>query len=103
MSCLRAARSFVRRCSLSIAVSRGVVDMADIAQRVRRIRAIQHAIRLPGRGIGTHRQALEFAAARRGHKRAILLDLQLRLDADIFEVTLHQLHGIEDVGASAPR
>ena len=38
---------------------------------------------------------------RRGHIGAILLELQLRLDADVFEIALDQLHGIEQVRAIA--
>src|SRR5207302_7318372 len=67
----------------------GIIDVADVAQRVRRIRAIQDTIRLPARGIPRpHRQALEFATACRGDKRAKLLELQLGLDADAFEIAL---------------
>src|SRR5439155_11868484 len=62
----------------------------------------QDTIRLPPWGIPRpHRQAFEFAAACRRDKRAILLELQRGVDADVFEIALHQLRGIDQVGARA--
>ena len=48
------------------------------------------AIRFPGHTVGAIHQALELALHRRGRVRAMLLDLELGVDADIFEVALHQ-------------
>jgi hypothetical protein len=64
------------------------VDMAAVAQLVWGIQAIQHAIRLPGIADGGEGHTVELAFVCRGHIGAVLLDLDLRLDADLFEVTL---------------
>src|SRR5882724_1685641 len=65
-----------------------VVDMAAVAQLIWGIQAIQHAIWLPGIADGGEGHAVELAFVCRGHIGAVLLDLDLRLNADLFEVTL---------------
>ena len=72
----------------------GVVDMAAVARLVGRLHAVEHAIWFPGNAQGTHGQPLELAQERGSHIRPILLELHLRLDADVFERALHQLHDI---------
>lgn len=62
------------------------------------IQSIQHAIRLPGQADRAYCHALELAGKRRCHIGAILLDLQLGLDADFFERALCQLCHIEEEG-----
>src|SRR5262245_34605550 len=71
--------------------------MAAVARLVRRIHAIEHAIWFPGNAHGTHGHALELPQERRTNICAVLLELHLRLDADIFEIALHQLYGIKQV------
>src|SRR5262249_47428453 len=75
-----------------------VVDMAGILWLVGRIQAIQHTVRFPGNREGADGHALELAHGRRRHIGAELLDLQLRLDAGLFERALHQLRNINMVG-----
>ena len=67
---------------------RGVVHMAAVARLIRGIQAIQHGIRLPGIADGAEGQAVELPRPRRRHIGAVLLDLQLHLDADLFQVVL---------------
>src|SRR5207249_739597 len=80
---------------------RGVVDMAGIPRGVRGVGAIQRTIRFPGNAEGPPHQALELALRRRRRIRAVLLDLQLRLNTDVFEIVLHQLRVIEEVAPKA--
>ena len=82
---------------------RGVVDVAAVARLVGDVRSVQHAIRLPARGKRPHRQTLVLPDAGRRDIRAKLLELQLRVDPDVFKVALHQLRGIDEVGARASR
>src|SRR5262249_52680814 len=69
----------------------GVIDVTRVPRGVRGIGAIQPAIRFPGDAGGTPHYALELALYGRGNERAEFLDLQLRVDADVFEEALHQL------------
>src|SRR5712692_7421105 len=80
---------------------RGVIDVADVPRGVGCIGAIQRAIRFPGNAEGTPRQTLELALHRRRHIRAVLLDLQLCLNADVFEEALYQLRVVEEVAPIA--
>src|SRR5262245_1961776 len=63
--------------------------------------AVERAIRFPAYGIGAHRQALELALTRGRLIRSILLELQLGLNADLFEIAQHQLRRIDQVTAIA--
>jgi hypothetical protein len=76
--------------------------MAAVAQLVRGIQPTQDATWLPGNDDGAIRHPLELAGGRCCDICPILLDLQLSLNADVFEIVLDQLRGIEDAGAVAP-
>src|SRR5215510_9694733 len=79
----------------------GVVDVAAVARLIWHVHAIQRAMRFPDNREGAHGQAFELARERRRHICAVLLDLQLRLNADVFEIALGQLEGIDEVAAIA--
>ena|SRR5215831_16385530 len=79
------------------------MHMADVARLVRHIHAIQRVMRFHSYGEGRHSQTLELALRRRRLIRAELLDLQLRLNADVLKVALGQLHRIDEGGAHAIR
>ena len=53
--------------------------------------------------MGPRARPSNLPSERRRHIGAVLLDLQLRLDADVFEVALGQLRGIDEVGGPGQR
>src|SRR5262245_25678252 len=73
-----------------------VIDMATIAWLIWRIQSVEHSIRVPGIADGGEDQALELPEIGRRHIGAVLLDLQFRLDANLFERALSQLCGIDE-------
>jgi len=72
-------------------------DMPIRSQRHRRDTAGQ----FPDDTGGRPRQALELTLCGRGDVGAVLLDLQLGPDADLFEEALHQLRVIDEVSSEA--
>ena len=98
---MRASGSFMRRCSCTMAVSLGSLTWPRLRGWSGVYGPYSAAIRFPGNGEGAHRHALELALARRRLIRPILLDLQLRLDADLFEIALDHLRRIDQVAAVA--
>ena len=58
-------------------------------------------MRFPNNGEGAGGQALKLAGERRRHIRAVLLEFQLRVNTDVFEIALGQLGGIDQVAAIA--
>src|SRR5437867_10899089 len=76
-----------------------VMDMATVAWLIWRIQSVEHSIRVPGIADRGQDQALELAEIRRRHIGAVLLDLQFRLNANLFERALGQLGGIDEGGA----
>src|SRR5207249_5981464 len=67
------------------------------------IGAVQREIRFPGNTERSPHQALELALYRCGKIGAVLLELELCLNADVFEEALHQLGVVDEVATKASR
>ena len=93
----------MRRCSFSIAVILGSLTWPLLRGWSGPYRPYSELSGSQAMPMGPMRHALELALDRRRHIGTIFLDLQLHLDANVFEIALHQLHGIEQIAAIAHR
>jgi hypothetical protein len=93
MICLRASRSFRPSLSREHRRELGVVEVAGDPG----------GIRLPGDAEGTPHHALELALHRREYIHAVLLELELCVEAHVFQVVLHPLCIIDEVAGEVSR
>ena len=94
----RASRSCVRRCSLSMAVIWGSLTWPLLRGWSGAYNPYSTVSGFPGVADRSQGQTLELTEIRRRHIGAVLLDLQFRLDANLFERALGQLCSIDDLG-----
>src|SRR5678815_5076339 len=69
----------------------GVADVARVAALLGHVHAVQGRVRLPGDAERAHGEALVLAEKGRRDVRAVLLHLQLRVDAALLEMALDDL------------
>ena len=96
---LRLSRSGTRRCSCSMASSLGSLTWPLLRGWSGTYMAYSTLSGSQAMLIGSQGHTLILAGKRRRDIRAILLGFQLRLNANVFEILLHELHGIDEVAA----